>query len=72
MGYRGGGGHWSGRGGGGWGSQGATFSSGGANAAHNPFEVKLPKFLDWLEYNEENMAENSIVMVDLPFSGMAA
>ena len=57
--HRGGGGHWpSGRGSGG--SQGASFSS----AGHNPFEVKIPKFLDWPEVNTENETENSIIMVD--------
>ena len=61
--HRGGGGHWpSGRGSGG--SQGASFSSAGASAAHNPFEVKIPKFLDWLEVNTENETESSISMVD--------
>ncbi|CAK9012047.1 Uncharacterized protein SCF082_LOCUS11359, partial [Durusdinium trenchii] len=47
-----------------WGSHGATYSYGAHNAAHNPFEVKLPRFLNWLEYNEVDQSENSLIMVD--------
>ena len=36
----------------------------GANAAHNPFEVKLPRFISWLECNEDDMVDNSIIMSD--------
>ena len=52
--------------GGGWSSGQAAGGYGhtGGNAAHNPFEVKLPKFLYWLEMNEDNMEENSVIMVD--------
>ncbi|CAK9092981.1 Uncharacterized protein SCF082_LOCUS43739 [Durusdinium trenchii] len=60
------GGHRGGHGnrGGNWGSHGATYSYGAHNAAHNPFEVKLPRFLNWLEYNEADQSENSLIMVD--------
>ena len=52
--------------GGGWGSGQSTGGYGqtGGNAAHNPFEVKLPRFLYWLEMNEDHMEENSVIMVD--------
>ena len=52
--------------GGGWGSGQSTggYGQAGGNAAHNPFEVKLPRFLYWLEMNEDHMEENSVIMVD--------
>ena len=48
---------------GGW-SPGASYNSSGANQAHNPFELKLPRFLDWLCANPGDPTDNSIVMVD--------
>ena len=48
---------------GGWGST-WTSQGAGSNAAHNPFEVKLPKFISWLECNEDDYVDNSIIMID--------